>query len=218
MYGSITVYMETHDCYHGCRIFYGPLHCRDVLPPEEEVKLFGPLDAHQVSISPRHPSPLASEVFRTLKRGLILEVENGQIYATALCRAVVYTGSSPLKNTKSLEKEEKVKVFDYSSQFIPELKHSIESRTASIPKPYVIFCFGQHWGSERPLNKNLITVVATHCKSLNDMKVNNIPIYDELLFESLENQDIRIISPTRRDLDAEEFLNPPSTPSTPHCQ
>jgi hypothetical protein len=215
MYGSITVYMDTIDCSKGCRIFYGPLHCRDVLSADEEVKLFGPLEAHQISISPRHPSPLASEIFRTLKRGLVLEVDNGDIYATALCRAVVYAGTSPVKNTKALDKEERTKVFEHSPRFLFELKHSIETRTSACPKPYTIFSFGQHWNKERSLSKNLISVVATHCKSLNEFKTHSLPIFDELLYESLENQDIRIISPTRRDLEAEEFLNPSSTPNTP---
>lgn len=214
MYGSITVHMETIDCSKGCRIFYGPLHCRDILPPEEEERLFGPLEAHQISISPRHPSPLASEIFRTLKRGLIIDITNNDIYATALCRTVVYLGSSPMKNSKSLEKDERVKVFEYNTQFLPELKQFTDNKGTNSPKPYVIFSFGQHWGSDRALSKNLITVVATHCKALNDLRVRNAPIYDELLYEPTEHQDIRIISPTRKDLDAEEFLNPSSSPSS----
>lgn len=218
MYGSITVHMETVDCSKGCRVFYGPLHCRDMLPPEEEELLFGPLGAHQISISPRHPSPLAAEIFRTLKRGLVIEASNNSIYAIALCRTVIYSGSSPMKNTRTLEKETRLKVFDYTNGFLPDLKNSVDNRSAVSPKPYTIFSFGQHWGSDRPLTKNLITMIVTHCKALNDMRIHNIPIYDELLYEPIENQDIRIISPTRRDLDAEEFLNPStsSSPPTPH--
>lgn len=189
-------------------MFYGPLHCRDMLPREEEEMLFGPLESHQISISPRHPSPLATEIFRTLKRGLIISTEDNDIYATALCRAVVYNGSSPMKHNRTLEKEERVKVFQYSNQFLPDLRQHMETRTSSVPKPYTIFSLSQHWGNTRPLSKNLITIVVTHCKALNDLRIRNLPIYDELLFEPCENQDIRIISPTRKDLEAEEFLNP----------
>ena len=66
--------METIDCTEGTRIFYGPLHCRDVLPPEQEERLFGPLKAQQIQLTPRHPAPIAKDVFDTVKRGLILEV------------------------------------------------------------------------------------------------------------------------------------------------
>lgn len=208
--------METVDSAKGTRIFYGPLHCRDVLPRDEEEKLFGPVESHQISLSPRHPSPLASEIFRTLKRGLIIDTENDNIYATALCRAVVYCGSSPHKHSITINKEERVKVFDFSNEFLPALRQSVEVKGSVYPKPYVIFSFGQPWGNERSLSQNLATVVVTHCKALNSLRVRNIKILDELLYEPVEHHSIRIISPTRRDLDAEEFLNPPSNPETPH--
>ena len=74
LYGSITIHMETINCTEGTRIFYGPLHCRDVLPRDQEVRLFGPLRAHQIQLTPRHPAPIAKEMFDTIKRGLIVEV------------------------------------------------------------------------------------------------------------------------------------------------
>ena len=215
MYGSITVHMETVDAAKGVRLFYGPLHCRDVLSHEEEEKLFGPINSYQISLSPRHPSPLASEIFRTLKRGLVVDIKDDAIYATALCRAVVYCGSSPHKHSKTIGKEERVKVFDFSKEFLPALRQSAEIKGSTIPKPYVIFSFGQPWGTERSLSQNLITVVVTHCKALNGLRVRNINILDELLYEPLEHHNIRIVSPTRRDFEAEEFLNPPSNPVTP---
>ena len=60
----------------GTRIFYGPLHCRDVLPVDQEERLFGPLKAHQIQLTPRHPAPIAKEMFDTIKRGLIIEVSD----------------------------------------------------------------------------------------------------------------------------------------------
>ena len=207
MYGSITVHLDTFDCSSGARIYYGPLHCRDILSPENEEKLFGPIKAHQIPLSPRHPASLSKEIFNTSKRGLIIEVENSCICATALCRAVVYHGCSPLKPSGTLQKEEKTKVFNYQRRFLPALKYAMESHRTP-PKPYVIFSMGQTWGAERPLSKNLVTVIVTYCKALNDLRVRNIPIHDELLFEAQESKDIRIISPTAGDLEAEEFLNP----------
>lgn len=208
--------METLDCSQGARIYYGPLHCRDVLVPEKEEALFGPLSAHQIALTPRHPASLAKELFQNIKRGLIIEVENECVYATALCRAVVYHGCSPLKHTSSLPKEERTKVFNYNHRFVPSLKYNTDGR-GQPPKPYIVFSMGQPWGAERPLSKNLITIVVTYCKALNDLRVNNIPIYDELLFEAQESKDIRIISPTPGDIEAEEFLNPggkePMTPN-----
>eukprot|EP00731_Ephydatia_muelleri_P015363 Em0008g1083a len=207
LYGSITVHMETIDCSKGCRIFYGPLHCRTLLGKEEEEKLFGPLEACQVALSPRHPAPLANTVFKTLKRGLVLEVEDGAIYATALCQAVVYYGTSPVRHATSLQKEQRCKVFDYHNGFASSLRQSSEVHLP-LPKPYAIFSLGQPWGPDRPLSGNLITIVATCCQALNDLRVRNLPIYDDLLFEAQESKDVRILSPTSGDFEAEEFLNP----------
>lgn len=213
LYGSITVHLETLDCSKGARIFYGPLHRRDMLEQKTEEKLFGPLEAQQIPLSPRHPATMAKEIFSNFKRGLILDVQDECVYATALCRTVVYYGSSPIKHSHTLHKEERTKVFNYPQHFTPSLKYTLEGR-GQPPKPYIVFSLGQPWGSDRPLAKNLVTVVVTYCKALNDLRVRNIPIYDELLFEAQEARDIRIIAPTSEDLEAEQFLNPdPATPS-----
>lgn len=209
LYGSITVHMETMDCSNGIRIFYGPLHCRDVLPNDTEEKLFGPLNATQVSLSPRHPSPLAKTIFGASKRGLVLEVLDECLYVTALCRTIVYYGQSPLKHSGTLAKEERVRVFNYRQRFLPSLQYSLEGHGAP-PKPYTILSLGQPWGGERPLLKNMVTIVITYCQALNDLRARGVPIHDELLFEAQEGKDIRIISPTTGDLEAEEFLNPGS--------
>ncbi len=207
LYGSITVHMETFDCSNGARIYYGPLHCRDILSPEVEEKLFGPLNAHQISLSPRHPAGLAREIFNHTKRGLILEVKDECLYATALCRTVIYHGSSPIKHSGTLIKEERTRVFNYKHRFMPSLKYTAEGRGYP-PKPYALLSLGQPWGGDRPLSKNLVTVVVTYCKALNDLRVRNLPVHDDLLFEPQEARDIRIISPTPTDLEAEQFLNP----------
>ena len=90
---------------------------------------------------------------------------------------------------------------------LPSLKQT-GTAVAGTPKPYVIFSFGQQWGRERVLSKNLVTVVVTYCRALNDFRVKNSVIHDELLFEAQESKDIRIISPTQTDIEAEAFLNP----------
>ena len=138
---------------------------------------------------------------------LLPQVENGCVYATALCRAVVYHGTSPVRHTGTLAKEERTKLFNYTHRFLPSLKQTGPAGSGT-PKPYVIFSFGQPWGGERALSKNLITVVVTYCRALNDFRVKNSVIHDELLFEAQESKDIRIISPTQTDIEAEAFLNP----------
>ena len=90
---------------------------------------------------------------------------------------------------------------------LPSLKQT-GTAVAGTHKPYVIFSFGQPWGGERVLSKNLVTVVVTYCRALNDFRVKNSVIHDELLFEAQESKDIRIISPTQTDIEAETFLNP----------
>lgn len=118
----------------------------------------------------------------------------------------MYYGSSPVRHTGTLAKEERTKVFNYCHRFLPALKQTGQS----MPKPYVIFSFGQPWGGERSLSKNLISVVVTYCRALNDFRVKNPVIHDELLFEAQESKDIRIITPTQADMEAEDFLNPRS--------
>lgn len=216
LYGSITVHLETLDCSKGARIFYGPLHRRDILDSQVEEQLFGPLEAQQIALSPRHPASKAQDIFRNLKRGIVLDVDKECIYSTALCRTVVYYGTSPLKHTSTLQKEERTKVFNYNHRFVPSLKYTMEGR-GQPPKPYVVLSLGQPWGREHPLTKNLVTVVVTYCKALRDLQVRQTPIYDELLFEAQEARDIQIIEPSAEDVEAEEFLNPKGgEPDTPH--
>lgn len=160
------------------------------------------------SISHTPPSPYHTLTLSHPLPITLSQVENSCIYATALCRAVVYFGSSPVKNTGSLAKEERTKVFNYTHRFLPALKNNHSVAVSGTPKPYVIFSFGQPWGGERSLSKNLVTVVVTYCRALNDFRVRNSVIHDELLFEAQESKDIRIISPTQTDLEAECFLNP----------
>ena len=207
LYGSITVHLETLDCSKGARIFYGPLHRRDVLESEVEKQLFGPLEAQQISLSPRHPAGKAQDIFKNLKRGIVVDVDKDCVYCTALCRTVVYYGNSPLKYTSTLRKEERTKIFNYNHRFLPSLKYTMESRCQP-PKPYVVLSLGQPWGGERPLAKNLVTVVVTYCKALHDLQVRQAPIHDELLFEAQEANDVDIVDPTTKDMEAEDFLNP----------
>ena len=112
-----------------------------------------------------------------------------------------------MRHAGTLAKEERTKVFNYTHQFLPSLKQLSPSNATS-QKPYVIFSFGQPWGRERALSKNLVTIVVTYCRALNDFRVKNSVIHDELLFEAQESKDIRIISPTQLDIEAETFLNP----------
>ncbi len=181
-----------------------------------EEKLFGPLEAQQISLSPRHPAGKAQEIFRSLKRGVVVEVKDECIYATALCRTVIYYGTTPLKHSGTLQKEDKTQVFNYNHKFLPSLKYTVEGR-AQPPKPYVVLSLGQPWGGERPLAKNLVTIVVTYCKALHDLQVRQTLIHDELLFEAQEAKDIQIVEATNDDLEAEEFLNPSARePATPN--
>jgi len=119
LYGSIAVHTEVVNGSQGCRIFSGLNISLDKLLHPEAEKMFGPPEAHQIPLPSNHPDSRAANMLNAMKRGLILNVNNNDIYATALCRATVHHGSSPREASFPLNKEETCKVFDYNNDFLP---------------------------------------------------------------------------------------------------
>jgi len=209
LYGSLTVNAKTVVLNNGCRVYFDPYNLplpSDVPNLENARKLFGPPEAHQIALPANHPDPLAKDLFRAMHRGLLIEMIGGNIYATPLCRTVVYY--SPDCNIQSypLEKEQRTKVFDYQQVFRPALEHFalVHGRA---PNPSVLFSLGQSWGPGRHVAQNLITIMVTHSQAKHDLDTIGLPhaLAQDLLLDIPET--VEIDQANCRDLEAEAFLN-----------
>ena len=169
-------------------------------------KLFGPADAFPIQLPARHPQPLASELFKAMVRGLLIEVDGSDIYATPLCRAVVYHGQSSTQQSQHLEKDQCTKVFDYANQFRPGLEHYALFNSPP-PAPYVVFSLGQGWGPGRHVAQNLISIVVTHSLAKHELDMVGLPhaLARDLLTDIPETVEIE--QANVHDLEAEAFLS-----------
>ncbi|KAL5491051.1 hypothetical protein EMCRGX_G016266 [Ephydatia muelleri] len=188
LYGSILVHKAGH-----------PLHPR--LPSLQ----WAP--AQQIILPSNHPNHVAKDIFEAMTRGLVLEMVDNDIYATALCRTVVYYGSSACDQSYALEKEQRTKVFDYNNCFLPLLeKYALGQGPA--PRPNVIFSLGQSWGPHRHAGQNLVSVVITHLPAEHAVRTVGLPsniIVRDLLLDGPGSVEIEGAS--LEDLAAEAFLN-----------
>lgn len=207
LYGSIPVHTEVLSCSQGCRISGLDISADKLLHPEAE-KMFGPPEAHQIPLPSNHPDARAGDILNAMKRGLILNVNNNDIYATALCRATVHHGGSPREGSFPLAKEETCKVFDYNNHFLPLLENWSPGKP--YPTPYTIFSLGQSWGrGGRHVAQNLINIIVTSLQAQRDLQargvfrclpsegLNNIPdpfdLYEETHYDALA--DIQLEQP-----------------------
>jgi len=210
LYGSITVHTETVDCTVGCRVFYGPLHNRQVLDPVLEEDLFGPSNAVQLALMPGHPSPAGRELFPLFKRGLIVRVENGSVFVTPLAPLQVYYGANPYGESFPLAREESTCVFDYNKQFLPALGHYMLNKTQPpLISPCTIISVGHKWTPACPSIYNVISVVVVPLwaeEVMARLGVNLVPMNQEVT-------DVDKLEFSKKDIVVEEFLNPSVGPT-----
>ena len=151
----------------GCRIAYGaPPPLPDDLAnggnAEVVSHIFGPFHAQQVYY-PDADDADTSRLLPYMKRGLVLQTNNSDIYATRLCQAKIYFCSSPSGEAEPIElpREQTTKVFDFQGQFQPQLNLALTG-TVRPPRPELYFSFGQRWGSGNSLSYNLVYACVTH--------------------------------------------------------
>lgn len=212
LYGSIAVHTEVLSCNQGCRIFSGDAISLDKFLHPDAEKMFGPPEAHQIALPANHPDGRAANVLSAMKRGLVLNINNNDIYATALCRATVHHGGSPREASFPLAKEETCKVFDYNNDFLPLLESWSPGKP--YPTPYTIFSLGQSWGRNgRHVAQNLINIIVTSLQAQRDLQargvyrrlpseeLNNVPdpfdVYEETHLDTLA--DIQLKHPPQND-------------------
>lgn len=208
LYGSIPVHVESVALNSGCRIYFDPCN---IPPPsiqgiQDTRKLFGPPEAHQIALPSSHPDPLAKQLFQAMHRGLLIEMIGGDIYATPLCRTVVYYSPDSTSQSYPLEKEQRAKVFDYQQGFRPALEHFALGH-GPMPNPSVLFSLGQSWGPGRHVARNLITVVVTHSQAKHELDAFGLPhaLAQDLLIDIPET--VEIDQANCRDIEAEAFLS-----------
>lgn len=207
-YGSISVLSKDVMCNKGCRIYCGS-NFNPPANPEQANQLetiFGPLEAEQIPLPNGHPLPQANEVFESMKRGLLIEMHDNDVYATPLCNNIVFCGTSYYHQSQPLEKEKRTKVFDYNNYFQPSLEQYSLHRGPP-PDSHVIFSLGQAWGPQQPITHNCVFIVVSHTQAKHDLEVYSPPFsfaYD--LFCSVPDMvDTQQASAT--DLRAESYLN-----------
>lgn len=207
-YGSIQVSSKRMLCHNGCRILHDPRYMQPLVPMEMDKvrELFGPLGAQQVQLPAAHPDARASTIFNAMTRGLLIEMEDNDIYATPLCRTIVYCGSTLDGQSYALEREQRTKVFDYKNSFLP-LLDQYALMPGRVPSPHVIFSLGQSWGSSRHVTQNLVSVVVTHMQAQHELDRVGMPpsFMRDLLVGSPGSVEIDQASPN--DLEAECFLS-----------
>ena len=195
LYGSIAVYTQTIDCTKGCHILSAGSW------PEDNLS-----DMHKVILPENHPQEESRKIFETMRRGVVVEANDGNIYVTPRCRTVIYCSGSASELPVELQREQRFKVFDYNGYFRPALEHYafIQDRA---PTPYVILGLGQSWGVGRHVANNYMSIMITHSKARHEVNSIALPhtLTQDLLLDLPESFDLK--DPTTYDLEAEEFLN-----------
>lgn len=211
-YGSISVLSEKVDCSNGrCRI----VSTRSPYSPssscEDQTHFVsggnGYPTTHTLVLPDTHPQALSRDIFDAMGNGIVLEVSNGDIYVTPLCRTMIYCSSSPSpsQEARSIGKDQATGVFSYNQHFRPALEHYALIQGQS-PSPHFFLGLGQTWGRGHHVTQNLITIMVTHCKAKYDIDTIGLPqlVAQELLIEIPDTVDVN--SPTGTDLQAEAFL------------
>ncbi|XP_054876780.1 interferon regulatory factor 5 isoform X2 [Poeciliopsis prolifica] len=196
--GSLTVSNP-----QGCRLYYGHLE-----PTPEQVDLFGPVSLQQVlfpgtvEIQNQKQRFYTDALLDVMDRGLILEIQQQDIYAIRLCQCKVFwsgPGMPELGPPNSMERERRIRVFSLND-FLQGLI-SFQKGEAANPPPFdVFFCFGEDWPDRKPREKKLIMVqvVPVVARILTEM-------FSGELAWSTDSIRLQISNPDVKDQTVEQF-------------
>ena len=170
------------------------------------IRFFGPPEAKNIALPDNHPQSCARDIFNAMRRGVLIEASDGNVYVTPLCRTVVYCANSPTDVAQPLEKEVRSKVFDYKNHFRPALEHYALVHSQS-PTPYFILGLGQNWGRGRHVTQNLISIIITHAQARHEIDAIGLThaVTQDLLIDLPDS--VVIDQPNTYDMEAEAFLS-----------
>ena len=151
----------------GCRIaFRAPPPLPNDVASEDNAEvvshIFGPFQAEQVYF-PETDDADTMRLLGFMRRGLVLQTNNKDIYATRLCQAKIYFANTQMGDAQPIElrREHTTKVFDFHNTFTAQLNAALCAQSPP-PRAELFFCFGQRWGSNSPLKENLVSACITH--------------------------------------------------------
>ncbi|XP_065187874.1 interferon regulatory factor 5-like isoform X2 [Sycon ciliatum] len=156
----------------GCRLFYGHPPPRNSLDAVTQERLFGSRKLLQLSLPPPRTAqsilPSMWKVLEHTHRGIILQMDNNDVYATRLCPATTYYQSQD-GDVIALERCVRTLIFSFERflatyERYKNLPAASGRLTAREPPCYeILMSIGQHWGPERMRDNNLISLNITHC-------------------------------------------------------
>nr|WEU75458.1 IRF8-like protein [Azumapecten farreri] len=171
MYRHLDVYQSTCCNKKGCRLSYGQ---EPELGGGLHQAMFGPDGLANICFPPcdtmlknQKQVSLTNQLLNALDRGVILECENGNVYATRKCKCVVFVSSPSLDNSKPfrLQRDTKTLIYDYKNYFEP-MVHQYMHGYSKKPSPEILFGFGQNWrANDQPLSNLLIAAVVGCAKA-----------------------------------------------------
>lgn len=202
---SVTLYYanqemgtKTVDNPRGLRIAFNPPPPlpEDVVQQDtSEVvyQIYGPFQAEQIYFPPTQDTN-TNKILECIKRGLVLQANNGEILATRLCRAKVFYSDSmsPTYEPKELPREHTTVVFDYVNDFLPKFRAYMLGQ-GPLPSTERYFSFGQKCSGSLPMKNICIYVGVTHMyaqRQINQFRNQrtDILISDPNMFDIIANQ------------------------------
>lgn len=179
----------------GCRLASNappPLPTDLASKDNEEVvsHIYGPPQAQQVYF-PESDNSDTTKLLAFMKRGLVLQTNDNDIYATRLCQAKIFYATSQADDAQlmELQRENTTKVFDYKKCFMPQLDLAL-SGSVRPPRAELYFCFGQRWGDGTPLADNLVHARVTHMLAEQQLKSFFSRRYEVIISEPNNLDDI----------------------------
>jgi hypothetical protein len=134
------------------------------LEPEEHERFFGSQFRTQISLpDPVYETPEMTRLLESMQRGILLDMNLNDLYATHYGRCSVYCNDTRLETTDAgkLGRYEKTKVFDYRTLFTPHFENHCANR-GGCPSTELFFTFGQKWHHSRPAEENLFAMTVVH--------------------------------------------------------
>ncbi|XP_070574526.1 uncharacterized protein [Ptychodera flava] len=157
---------------NGCHISY-----INPMIKEEAIEIeYGPVDVEQINFPnfdefclSEKQTELTTTLLQHMEKGLLLKCKDGDVFLTRFGRTVVFwsTSQDESKDPEKTKRFEEIKIFDYQ-KFQSDVRNYFRG-LAPCPEPPKIFLgIGQQWSSKYPLKNNLVSVIVTPLRAMED--------------------------------------------------